>query len=161
NGEGVRLDGNDRENLAKAISGFGNSEGGVIVWGIDCRPSKELGDVACERVPIKNPTRFVSWLQGAISGYRIPPHSRVQHHAILMPGTDQGYALTYIPKSNHAPHQVIVKGRAQNRYYIRAGSDFVPTPHSVLAGLFGRRPQPFVYYIFATDPAEIIDEEKI
>ncbi|MBR6408801.1 MAG: putative DNA binding domain-containing protein, partial [Alphaproteobacteria bacterium] len=26
----------DRKNLAKAISGFGNSEGGVIVWGVVC-----------------------------------------------------------------------------------------------------------------------------
>ena len=25
----------DRNNLAKALSGFGNSEGGVIIWGID------------------------------------------------------------------------------------------------------------------------------
>ena len=31
------------------------------------------------------------------------------------------------------------------QYYIRAGSDFVPTPHDVLAGMFGRRPQPHVF----------------
>ncbi len=32
-GAGKRLSPDDRENLARAISGFGNSEGGVIVWG--------------------------------------------------------------------------------------------------------------------------------
>ena len=36
NGKGKRLHQNDRSNLAKAISGFGNSEGGLIVWGVDC-----------------------------------------------------------------------------------------------------------------------------
>ena len=27
----------DRENFARAISGFGNSEGGIVIWGVDCR----------------------------------------------------------------------------------------------------------------------------
>ena len=26
----------DRKNLSKALSGFANSEGGVIVWGVQC-----------------------------------------------------------------------------------------------------------------------------
>ena len=34
------------------------------------------------------------------------------------------------------------------RIYIRAGSDFVPTPHDVLAGMFGRRPQSHVYHTY-------------
>jgi hypothetical protein len=29
---GVKLSDDDRKNLAKAIAGFGNSEGGVVVW---------------------------------------------------------------------------------------------------------------------------------
>lgn len=33
NGAGSKLHRDDRKNLAKAISGFGNSEGGIIVWG--------------------------------------------------------------------------------------------------------------------------------
>ena len=33
-GNGERLNPNDRKNLAKAISGFGNPEGGIVVWGI-------------------------------------------------------------------------------------------------------------------------------
>ena len=56
--------------------------------------------------------------------------------------------VTYIPKSDHAPHQVISKGKGQNQYYIRAGSDFSPTPHAVLSGMFGRRPQPSVFHMF-------------
>ena len=36
---------NDRRNLGKAISAFGNSEGGVLVWGVECSRDLELGDV--------------------------------------------------------------------------------------------------------------------
>ena len=44
NGSGVRLNNHDRANLAKSISGFGNSEGGVVVWG--CPSSDDLRHIA-------------------------------------------------------------------------------------------------------------------
>jgi hypothetical protein len=50
---GVKLSDDDRKNLAKAIAGFGNSEGGVVVWGVDCRRTDE-GDVPAEPVPISS-----------------------------------------------------------------------------------------------------------
>ena len=43
NGTGARLSDADRGNFAKAISGFGNSEG-IVVWGVDCRPNQALRD---------------------------------------------------------------------------------------------------------------------
>ena len=45
---GARLSDDDRKNLAKAIAGFGNSEGGVIVWGVDCRQTPD-GDISTGR----------------------------------------------------------------------------------------------------------------
>src|SRR5690348_3339481 len=68
NGGGPRLSDNDRNNFAKAISGFGNSEGGVLVWGVDCSDDERGADVARFEVPLHDAPRFVSWLQGAISG---------------------------------------------------------------------------------------------
>ena len=65
-GAANKLAQHDRQNLAKAISGFGNSEGGVIVWGVDCRNLGASGDVATAKFPINNPTRFKSWLEGAV-----------------------------------------------------------------------------------------------
>ena len=157
NGAGRKLHDNDRWNLAKAISGFGNSEGGVIVWGIDCSKNYKDGDVASAKVHIENPTRFVSWLQGAVSGCTIPPHSRVQHLAIASKENAQsGYAITLIPKSFEAPHQCL----KPLQYYIRAGSDFVPTPHAVLSGMFGKRPQPFVFNMWSVPKAKIVPGRK-
>jgi len=157
NGSGSKLSDSDREHLAKAISGFGNSEGGVIVWGIDCSKDKDHADVAHSKCPIQNAKKFVSWLEGAISSCTVPPHTKVQHHYIITHDKEDGFVATKIPKSDHAPHQVVLHGSL--RYYIRAGSNFVPTPHAVLAGMFGRRPQPDVYYNYSVLSAEMIEKK--
>jgi hypothetical protein len=140
-GKGNRLHDTDRNNLAKAISGFGNSEGGIIIWGVECKQKISDGDVARSKYPIKNVTRFVSWLEGAVSGCTLPSHTGVRSVSIETGVDREGYAVTYIPKSIHVPHQCILE---KKYYYIRAGSSFEPVPHSVLAGMFGRRPQPIM-----------------
>lgn len=147
-GIGKKLHQNDRSNLARSISGFGNSEGGVIVWGVDCREGEDYADVAKAKFPLKDAQKFASWLEGAISSSTIPPHATVRNKAILINDGPSGFVVTYIPKSDHAPHQVISRGKGQNQYFIRAGSDFLPTPHAVLSGMFGRRPQPSVFHMF-------------
>jgi len=157
NGKGKRLHQNDRSNLAKAISGFGNSEGGVIVWGVDCREGEDYADVARAKYSLEDAQKYASWLEGAISSVTIPPHSGVLNTAVITAEDPKGFVVTYIPKSNDAPHQVISAGKGQYRYYIRAGSDFVPTPHAVLSGMFGRRPQPFVFNMFVSGYPEVID----
>ena len=81
-GKGKKLHDTDRGNLSKAISGFGNSEGGVVVWGVDCRNDAAQGDVAQYKVSIENPQRFVSRLEGAVSGCTIPAHPHIQHHPV-------------------------------------------------------------------------------
>jgi hypothetical protein len=154
NGAGNQLSQDDRNNLAKAISGFGNSEGGVIVWGVDCSPDKGGADVAKSKVPLADAKRIQSWLEGTISGCTVPPHTGVTNASILRSSSGEGYVATHIPKSNAAPHQVV--GKLQ--YYIRAGSSFVPTPHGVLAGMFGRRPQPLIGVLFLTAPSRIVGD---
>ena len=89
----------DRKNLAKAISGFGNSEGGVVVWGVECARDAEVGDVAQAKVKVKNVHRFLSWLEGAISGCTIPSHNGVRNHIISCDENGDGFIATYIPKS--------------------------------------------------------------
>lgn len=151
NGSGGRLSLNDRNNFAKAVSGFGNSEGGIIVWGVDCSRDNSGAGVARIKFPVEDAPKFASWLNSAVSGVTIPPHTSVQNEPILIDG-ERGFVITLIPKSVHTPHQVIGK----KQYYIRAGSDFLPTPHDVLAGMFGRRPQPHVIHQFIVGPIEVV-----
>lgn len=152
NGAGRKLHDNDRNNLAKAISGFGNSEGGVVVWGVDCRTNSSGADVPDKSRPIEDVDKFVSWLEGSVSGCTVPPHSGVRSIPVKIGTTNKGFVASYIPKSNSAPHQMV--GTLQ--YYMRAGSNFMPVPHGVLAGMFGRRPQPNVYHRPAILPARLV-----
>lgn len=155
-GQSIRLHDHDRENLKKAIGGFANSEGGVVVWGIDCSKSSNVGDVASNIRPIENPARFVSWLEGAVSACTVPPVTGVRSIVISL-GDGTGLAATYVPKSSHAPHQVAGAGK----YMIRAGSDFLAAPHGVVAGLFGRPPHPVVYTNFLVSPAKVVDDNVL
>ena len=150
---GTSLHKDDRKNLAKGISGFGNSEGGVIVWGVECSRDCDIGDVAKAKVKVKNVHRFLSWLENAISGCTIPSHNRVRNHIISVHKNGDGFVATYIPKSELAPLMTTMG----NNIYIRSGSNNVPAPYSVIAGMFGKRPQPNVELIIADKNLEVLD----
>ena len=150
---GTSLHKDDRKNLAKGISGFGNSEGGVIVWGVECSRDCDIGDVAKAKVKVRNVHRFLSWLENAISGCTIPSHNRVRNHIISVDKNGDGFVATYIPKSELAPLMTPMG----NNIYIRSGSNNVPAPYSVIAGMFGKRPQPNVELIIADKNLEVQD----
>lgn len=144
------LHASDLKNYGKAISGFGNSSGGVIVWGIDCSDLGDGSDVARGKRPVEDPKRFVSWLEKTTSGRTLPAHSEVIHQVIEIPGSTKGYVVTLIPKSDWAPHQEI----NTKCYYMRVGSNFEPVPHGILEGFFGRRIQAKIVHKFFVKPVK-------
>lgn len=129
----------DKDNYAKAIAGFANSDGGVIVWGVDCRKTDE-GDVPTNPFPIKSAKAFKTLLDGSITAMTLPPHSGVENLDIPLPGKSEGFVVSHIPVGFNVPYRAI--GGNKDNYYIRAGSNFLPAPHGVLAGLFGKAPHP-------------------
>lgn len=148
---------NDRKNLAKAISGFGNSEGGVLVWGVECYRDIEIGDVAKAKVKIENVHRYMSWIENAISGCTIPNHNKIRNHIISADKDGNGFIATYIPKSDVAPLMSVFGGS----FYIRSGSNNVPAPYSVLAGMFGRRPQANIEFLLSDKSIEVVDSSQL
>jgi hypothetical protein len=134
-----KLDASDKKNLSKSIAGFANSEGGVVVWGVDCRPNPPNGDIPTGPVLIANPVAFKSLLEGAISGATLPSHSDVENIVVDATGQPGGFVITHIPSGMNVPYRTLGD---REEYYIRAGSNFSPAPHGVLAGLFGRPPYP-------------------
>jgi predicted HTH transcriptional regulator len=42
----------DRKNLAKALSGFGNSSGGLLVWGVEAGKNADQIDCATRTCPL-------------------------------------------------------------------------------------------------------------
>jgi hypothetical protein len=135
---GKKLGQNDQKNLSKAIGGFANSEGGVIVWGVDCRQTPD-GDVPTKAVPITQPIALKTLFDTALGGLTLPAHSTVENISLLDGSSSHGFVVTYVPTGLHVPYQSLYPDPPE--YYIRVGSTFRPTPHGVLAGLFGRAPQ--------------------
>lgn len=127
----------DRMNLRKALSGFANSEGGVILWGLE---TGRNNGVEAPKTPdgYADAARFVSLIEDAVSGCTVPPVPGVRSIRVALgPDGGKGIVATLIPSSHIAPHQTTDDSRA---YYMRAGSSFQRVPHGVLAGMFGRRP---------------------
>lgn len=145
-GKGTKLHESDWKNLAKAVSGFANSDGGVIIWGVNCTSDPILGDVPTGTALLEKPTRFVSWLENAISACTVPAVPGVESVPIVETA-DVGYAVTLVPSSPLSPHQCVKPAGSVN-YYLRAGSNFMQVPHAILAGMFGRRPQPKVFQTY-------------
>src|SRR5207302_5705397 len=102
--------------------------------------------------------RFVSRLENASSGCTLPPHPAVRHIPIQVPNKSDGFAVTFVPASQLVPHRCIVE---KEDYLIRAGSNFVPVPHGVLQGMFGRRPTPTLSHAWQNVGGGLTDNAEL
>lgn len=130
----------DKKNLAKALSGFANSSGGLIIWGIDARKNADGVDCASGSIPIDNLPLFVSRLNELTGSATSPIVDRVEHKAILTEG-DKGYAVTFVPESLSPPHMAKF---SEDRYFKRSGDSFYRLEHFDLEDMFGRRQKPLL-----------------
>lgn len=129
----------DRKNLAKALSGFANSDGGLIVWGVEARKLKPDGpDCASGEKEIDNLPTFVSRLNEFTGSFVRPLVEGVRHRA-LPTKEARGFAVTIVPESDAGPHMAL---GGEGRYYKRSGSSFYPMEHFDIEDMFGRRRKP-------------------
>lgn len=132
-----------RKIYAKALSGFSNAAGGVIVWGVEGRaPEKGEPDVAISEKPIKHLKKFLTDLNSLISDAITPLNTGVQNIEIYLndePSKDEGFVVTYVPASERPPHRAMFQ---DNTYYIRAGDSFIMMEHFMLEDAFGKRVKP-------------------
>src|SRR5947208_1173697 len=74
----------DKKHLAEAVSGFANSVGGLVVWGI--ATGKVAGrDVASKLVPIATVRHFVTRLREATPFVVMPALAGIAHRALEYP----------------------------------------------------------------------------
>ncbi|WP_145950119.1 helix-turn-helix domain-containing protein [Paenibacillus sp. Y412MC10] len=133
----------DKGTYAKALSGFSNSSGGVIIWGIKSRKQGEgTPDMAIELMPIKFLKTFLTDLNGLINEAVVPINTGIRNQTIYLnddEGTNEGFIITYIPESELIPHRAML---GDNHYYTRAGDSFVRMEHHLLEDSFGKRQKP-------------------
>ena len=120
------------------VSGFANSSGGLIIWGVDGRKNADGIDCAVSRIPIDPVNQFVSRLN-ELTGEAVSPMSEgIRHKAIIVAGS-AGLAMSYIPESDSGPHMAKL---GEDRYYKRSGDSFYRMEHFDLEDMFGRRKKP-------------------
>jgi len=132
------LNRDDRKSLAVALSGFANSDGGIIVWGVDARPNTDGVDCATALHPVADALLLLNRLN-TLAGQSVSPLVDGVRHRVLALENGTGYCATLTPASDSGPH--MAKG-GEDRYFKRSGSGFYRMEHFDLEDMFGRRRRP-------------------
>jgi len=130
----------DRKSLAVALSGFANSDGGIVVWGIEARPNPAGVDCAVSVREIAQASLCLTRLNDLTGQCVTPLVDGVEHRAVLLSGT-AGFCVSIVPPSDSGPH--MAKG-GEDRYFKRSGSGFYRMEHFDLEDMFGRRQRPSI-----------------
>ena len=128
----------DKRNLAKSLSGFANSSGGIVVWGVEAKKNNQGIDCATKIIEIENVKLFLSRLN-ELSGMAVSPIVDGVMHRVIETTPGKGIVVTYIPESDSGPHMAKM---GEDRYYKRSGDSFYRLEHFDLEDMFGRRPKP-------------------
>lgn len=141
-----RLHDSDKENYVKAVSGFSNTSGGLLIWGIK-ESNKKFS-----KLPTIKPEFFASILNHNVSNITQPALGGINSFIIRSEDDNtKGYVITEIPKYFMSPVQVIADvPELRHKYYIRSGSSFVPANHDILTGLFNRERSSRLSYHWST-----------
>jgi hypothetical protein len=120
---------------SEALAGFANTQGGVLIWGVDARKDQATGiDAASGLSLVKNPTAFKSRLNELHHQATEPPVLGVETEAYPFGGSDsEGFVICFVPESPFKPHRAEYASR---QYIIRAGDHFVVPSVSLLRSLF-------------------------
>jgi len=130
--------------LAKAISGFGNALGGVLIFGVkdkDKLPSAFLGY-----------ENFEVLVNEFVSRSTNPKHENIKTFSFSSDSDkSKGYVMVEIAQSQNRPLQVI-SNKFNHRYFYRSGESHNDIPHDVLVGMLGYKiPPKLVYQLAVSD----------
>ena len=141
NGKDIPLDttaGKDkiRELWGKALSGFANSGGGLVIWGIQTK-TVDNHDVPKSLALVPKPEQLEGLLKNYLGTEVEPPVLNVRFRSIPEDGKP-GFVIADIPPSELKPHE----SRYHEKYFIRASHQHVKVGPSLLRILFYPRSQP-------------------
>ena len=136
-----------REHWSKGLSGFANSGGGILIWGIQTKP-KDNYDIPDKIVLVANAKELAGKLDTWKSTVVDPPVLGTEVRAILWSG-EKGFVVAYIPESSLKPHQAKAE-QCHGQYYIRVGHQTLPTTQPLLRTLFYPQFNPVLSLIATT-----------
>lgn len=120
--------------LAISASGFANSGGGLIVWGVGTTRHEATGlDVLSQIEPIGNVRRLAQQIDVSLAGLTMPAlplvPTRVLHERR---GDTRGLAITFIPPTPGDP----VQSTIDRQFHFRSADSFTTLPYEILKRMF-------------------------
>lgn len=151
--------------IAKAISGLANAEGGVVLVGVDAQKPPDGGDDRIVRiVPVRGLASFARFVGERASQLVQPEVPGLRLLQLPDPADgDQGVVAIYVPPTDVGPFRTgrnLSAGKAgskdvSERYYFRNGSNTDVMSHALLGLMFGQRPAPAVRLITETQTVNV------
>lgn len=130
---------------SQALSGFGNTEGGILIWGVEARktPSPDDSEVTIDAAigpdHVPNVVQFAEMLKRVQRDATIDPISGVEIVPVPVNG-QAGYVACFVPQGNNPPYRAALD--ESKNYFQRVGDSFVVLSHSMLRSLFYPRVSP-------------------
>lgn len=131
--------------IAKSMSAFANTDGGLIVVGVYAGAGGKRG-AGFDRVqrlePIANVEAFGGLVERRLRTWTDPAIPRLALRAVKR-SDGSGILAIHVPQSDGGPHRVVnASSEVNDRYYMRTAAGAQTMPHSVLSAMFGRTPTP-------------------
>lgn len=132
--------------LAKTVSGFANSGGGVIIWGVSTTSRGHGGrDVLSQVEPMGQVKAFANKLNSKMPQLVYPPIQPTPSRFVLRKKTDtKGVAITLVTPALGDPVQVV----ETKDFWFRSGDQIVPMPYDMLKRMFAGSPGPDLVPLF-------------
>jgi len=129
----------DMKNFSECLSGFSNSDGGLIIWGIKASKNSKGQDVAHDKKPIKELTKFSNHLKRNEGRATTPNIIGIDYKKFEINKNDEGYLVVFVPPSDRSPHMANL---SEKHYYKRSGDSFYICEHFDIIDLIGRNKNP-------------------
>ncbi len=155
-----RLTREQKSQLSEAVSGFGNSSGGIILWGVGTtkhdRGNKSL-DILSQPEPVGLAKKFAREIDSTIPLLIKPPSSEIHQSKILFKKTTdtRGIIVTYIPPTSGDPVQAL-----DGKFHIRIRHEFQEMPYEIIKRMFAGTDSPDIYPVFDKRIVELKPDDK-
>jgi len=135
----AQLEDDDKYNFSRALSGFANSDGGILIWGVETYKRDES---VRSLKPITDVDGFIRSLKSSLLNTVQPFVDNVLIEKIPTDASEQiGFVKCFIPQSDKTPHRAML---AEREYYKRSTEGFYRLEHFDLEDMFGRRQKPLL-----------------
>ena len=151
-----RLTRDIQAHLAKALSGFSNTAGGVIIWGISTTKHSHSGlDILTQIEPTGNCENLQKQIHSRIPTLTNPPVLGFRTKTIKkQKGDSRGIVLVHIPQTQGDP----VQSAKDNLFYFRTGDDFSVAPYEIIKRLFASTETPDLYPLLHSNLATVQED---